>query len=224
MAVSYYDNAILNRIKSWIKDPNITVMKPEETSRLFQTRADQNNDKPISLPLIALSRAPEIRLLNINRQPKSYDGFRVKALDKKTGEEVKLKSNFKLRAIPISLEYQIDIYTANLIDADEYAREFVFKLVNSPTIEIEIPYNNVKLIHKSTIHLEDTVEDNSDIPQRLFPTQFTRFTIKFVVDDAYYFSVVDKENMKISEFELAVVTNTDSGKEVEIEYTQLLEK
>ena len=178
-------------------------------------KADQNKDKPIELPLIAISRKPEVRLLNTRRQPKSYDGTRIKVYNKK-GEEINLGKSFRLRAIPIGLEYQIDIYTANLIDADEYCREFAFKLVNKPTITIEIPYNNVKLTHNSTIAVEDVIEDNSDIPERLFPTQFTRWTITVTVDDAYYFSVVDRNNIEVTEFEIAAIERGSEGVEVEI--------
>ena len=32
------------------------------------------------------------------------------------------------------------------------------------------------------------VEDNSDIPERLFKTQFTRWTLSVTIDDAYLFS------------------------------------
>ncbi len=215
MAVNYYDDAILNRVKSWVKDESLVILSPEDTTRLIQTKADQNNDKPLSLPLIAISRKPEIRIINTKRQPKSYDGFKIRAYDKK-GNEVRFKSTYKLRAIPIQLEYQIDVYAAHLKDSAEYAREFTFKLVNKPTITIEIPYNNVKLTHNSTIQLEDVIEDNSDIPERAFPTQFTRFTLTFTVDDAYFFSAVNKDNIEVSEFEIVAAEDDFNGTDVEI--------
>ena len=223
MSVRFYDEAVANRIKSWIKDPDLLVLKPDETARLFQTRADQKNDKKLTLPLIALSREPEIEILNTQRKPMSYDGLKLRLYDNKTGKEVRLNSTFKLRAIPIRIAYQIDIYCKNLVECDEYAREFTFKLINKPTVEIEIPYNNVKLTHESTIHMENTIRDNSDIPERHFETQFTRFTINIIIDDAYYFGVEKKDNLLISAIDVAVDTiNKEDGTLLEEEIIDVL--
>lgn len=223
MSVRFYDEAVANRIKSWIKDPDLLVLKPDETARLFQTRADIKNDKKLTLPLIALSREPEIEILNTQRKPMSYDGLKLRLYDNKTGKEVRLNSTFKLRAIPIRIAYQIDIYCKNLVECDEYAREFTFKLINKPTVEIEIPYNNVKLTHESTIHMENTIRDNSDIPERHFETQFTRFTINIIIDDAYYFGVEKKDNLLISAIDVAVDTiNKEDGTLLEEEIIDVL--
>ena len=54
MAIRYYDKALVEKITKWVKDPNMRILKPEEVTRLFQQTADINNDKPISLPLIAI--------------------------------------------------------------------------------------------------------------------------------------------------------------------------
>ena len=186
MAIRFYDEALVNKIQKWDKDSRLHILKPEETSRLFSIKADENNDKPIELPLIALSRGTNVTLLNVNKHAMSFGGMKVLNFDEK-GNEKKEKSVFLLNAIPIQLEYQLDIYTRDLVEADEYMRNFVFNFVNLPNLEIEIPYNNTRLHHKSTIHLENVVQDNSDIPQRLFPSQFTRYTLSLVVDDAYLF-------------------------------------
>ena len=60
MAIRLYDEAIYEKIKKWVKDPNMRVLSPNESSRLFQLRADQTDDKPITLPMIAISRGSNI--------------------------------------------------------------------------------------------------------------------------------------------------------------------
>ena len=50
MAVRYYDDAVANKINSWLpKDRNrqIQVLKPDETKRLFSIEADEKNDKSV---------------------------------------------------------------------------------------------------------------------------------------------------------------------------------
>ena len=202
MAVRFYDEALTEKIQKWVSKKNeITVLKPEETTRLFKMTADEANDKPIKLPLIALSRKTKVSVLNTNKRPLSYDGMKIKAYDK-DGNFVPQTSMLKLNAIPMQLEYQLDIYTAHMAEADEYMRNFVFNFVNYPNVKIEIPYNDCKLVHESTIYLDEDVEDNSDIPQRLVPGQFTRYTLSLTIDNAYLFSAAIKENILISSIEL----------------------
>ena len=55
MAIRFYDEAIYEKIKKWVKDPNVSILKPDETERLFKQKADENKDKPITLPLITIS-------------------------------------------------------------------------------------------------------------------------------------------------------------------------
>lgn len=108
-----------------------------------------------------------------------------------------------LSNIPIGLNYQIDIYTRYFAEADEYMRNFVFNIINYPTLNIEIPYNNINYTHTSNIRLLSEIEDNSDIPERLIAGQFTRFTISITVDDAYLWSVPVRDTLTL-ETELEV--------------------
>jgi hypothetical protein len=119
----------------------------------------------------------------------------------------------------MSLNYQLDIYTKGMEEACEYVRNFIFNLVNFPKVAITIPYNGIDLKHNSTIQVNPQVEDNSDIPQRLFPGQFTRFTIRFTLDDAYMFSVVNRENVSIESVSLEVVERkVGNDAETEVEF------
>lgn len=201
MGARFYDDAIAERLQKWIKDPNIHILKPSETTRMLEIKADESRDR-ITLPQIQLSRSG-YTILNSRKKPMSFDGITVRAYDK-DGNLVNPGSAMKLNAIPIRLEYQLDIYTRGFDECDEYVRDFVFHLVNHPVYDITIPYNGMNLKHNFTMHLEDEVEDTSDIPQRLFPDQFTRYTMSIVIDDAYLFSIPSKGNVQIELAQLDV--------------------
>ena len=201
MAVRFYDEALYNKIQRWIKDPNMRILKPEESTRLFEMEADLNNDETLTLPLIALSRDKNIELLSVEKQPKTFDGFTII-------KNINRNINVPLNVIPIKIGYQIDIYTKSLIDADEYVRNFVFNLINYPKLQIEIPYNNVKIIHNSNITIESAVVDNSDIKEHLIADQFCRFTIKLNIDDAYMFSLPEQEAVKLEKLIFEVEDKT----------------
>lgn len=196
MGIRFYDEAITEKIKSWTKDPNLTVLSPNDSTRLFQLRADEQLDKPITLPLIAISRDSDYEILGTAKQTLSYDGGHLGANEEKSQV---------LNAIPIRITYQLDIYCKYFAEADEYVREFIFKLMNQPNIRIELPYNNSKVTHDSTINLESTVSDNSNIPERLIAGQFTRLSLRFTLDDAYLFSIPFMKNWKIEETNKIIV-------------------
>lgn len=188
MAIRFYDEALVGKIKKWTKEPNLRILKPDEVTRLFQTKADFKDDQPLSLPLIAISREPNVDILSTNKKPLSFQGLKLDSNEKKV---------INLNAIPIKIGYQIDIYTRHYAEGDEYLRNFIFNLVNYPKLSVQIPYNNVDLEHNANIQIIPTVEDNSDIKERLFSDQFTRWTIKLIIDDAYLFSVPFKDTISL---------------------------
>ena len=188
MAVRFYDEAVYNKIQKWIKDPNMVILKPNESSRLFQIQNDKNNDKPLTLPLISLARDPNIGMSVTTKRALTYEGLVIGNNE---------KSSVQLDAIPIELNYQLDIYTRRFDEGDEYLRNFVFNMVNHPTLKILIPYNGAEIEHICYIRVLPTLSDNSDIPEKVFPDEFTRWTIQFTINDAFLFSLPVKENGKL---------------------------
>lgn len=197
MAIRYYDDAISYKLQKWIPSAsNLRILRPDETRRLWELRADDKQDAPLQLPLIALSRSNDIELLLNIKNSRSYDGLKIAQSELQT---------LQWNVIPIKVNYQLDIYTKTKEDGEEYLRNFLFKLINNPTIIIEIPYNNTMLKHIANIRVLETVSDNSSIPERLFPGQFTRWTIQFELQDAFLFSVPYKDNWRIDGIEASVI-------------------
>ena len=187
MAVRYYDEALKNKIQKWVGDDRIMITSPDETRRLFEYRADINNDQ-FTLPLITLRRGRDIQVLSTNKKPLTFDGMTLNATIEKSDQ---------LNAIPVSVNYQIDIYCRYFAEADEFFRNFIFNIINYPKLQIEIPYNDAVIEHTSNIRLEQTVTDNSDIAERLSPGQFTRLTIPIYIDDAYIFDYRYRPNYSV---------------------------
>lgn len=205
MAVRFYDDALLAKFRKWTADTQVQLTGVNETRRLFEVIADKQNDKPIQLPLIALSRNGGYTIQEKYKQPRSYNGSAL---------VVTTDTGAKLNAIPIGISYQIDIYARHLAEADEYARNIVFNIINYPKLNIEIPYEDSGLTHDANIRLITDVEDNSDIPERLISGQFTRFTIGIDIDDAYLFDVRVKDNLSIVEGQLHIVQPDRVDKEL----------
>lgn len=190
MAIRFYDEAFLDKLKRWVLDSKVTITGVDETQRVFEYKADTDEDKPISLPLITLRRLNPVTILNTQKRGLTYDGPRL-ASSKEFSTQV--------NAIPIQIDYQIDIYTRYMDECDEYVRNFVFNIINYPKLSITIPYNGANIEHESNIRIKQEINDNSDIPERLIPGQFTRFSLGIVVDDAWLFSVPVRRNIEIEQ-------------------------
>lgn len=190
MSVRLYDDALVKKIKNWVKDEKVRILSPDETLELFQKTANDKNDEPISLPIISLTRSREVDLDHPHKKMMTYDGMMLDAT---------IDKSLQIDAIPMTLNYQLDIYTRYKYEADEYMRNFVFNLVNHPKVKVVLPYNDINYTHYSNVKLVPTIEDNSDVPNRLVSDQFTRWTISFTIDDAYLFSLPYKSNVHIVE-------------------------
>ena len=204
MAIRYYDDALIYKLKKWIpENTNLRVLKPDESKRLFELTAEDTKDKPLTLPFIALSRNPDLELsLNI-KNSRSYDGLKIYGDDIKTAQ---------LNIIPIVPEYQLDIYAKTVEEADEYLRCFLFKLINNPVITIDIPYNDSQISHIANIRVLETVSDTSGIQERLFSGQFNRWTIQLEIQDAFLFNIPMRKNWKIMGVRLDVLEDTINDK------------
>jgi hypothetical protein len=227
MALEYYDDVIAAKIKKWLpSNSGLRVLKPDETKRFFELQANDNNDRPLQLPCIALSRNTDIDLLINVKNQKSFMGHKVGIYDTRT---------LMINTIPIKLQYQLDIYTKTATEGDEYLRQYLFKLINNPSFKIVVPYNGADIEQIANIRVLTPVSDTSSIAERLFPGQFTRWTIQLEIMDAFLYDVPYKRNWKlylIEQDETSPVSfdeysileaASDLNSETEAEITELVE-
>ena len=199
MAINYYDEAITQKIKNWLADSSkLRVLSPDESSRLIQLAADDSNDKPLQLPLIAISRNKDIELESAIKQNKSFDGFILE-------KDASTATTVHLNVIPIKTTYQLDIYTKKRIEADEYIRQYLFKLINNPQIIIEIPYpysDNCFVRHTANLRVLNTISDTSDISTHVFAGQFYKWTIQLELQDGFLFSIPQRGGWRLAGIEV----------------------
>lgn len=210
MAISYYDEAITQKIKGWLADSSkLRVLSPDESSRLIQLNAEDTEDKPLKLPLISLSRNKDIEIESAIKQNKSFDGLII-------GEDKASAATIHMNVIPVKTTYQLDIYTKKRIEADEYVRQYLFKLINNPQIIIEIPYNNYIIRHTANLRVLNTVSDTSDIPTHIFAGQFYKWTIQLELQDGFLFSIPQKQGWKLIGFEVTAADKISDPVDEEI--------
>lgn len=188
MSTHLYDEALLDKIKGWTSSIELEVFGVDETSRLYEVIADNNEDKPIKLPLITISRSLgfNIRESGTTRNPRSYDGVTIEAND---------ETSTVINEIPISLSYQLDVYTRYAKEADILIRNLIFNIINYPSLSVTIPKTDIE--HTAVLTLNDTVTDNSSVPERFVSGNFTRLSLLVDIRDAHLFDTRELHNVEI---------------------------
>lgn len=182
-----YDRSIVEDLRYITKDSKktINIIPPSEYFNLVATlRSDD-----IKLPLISLVR-PSWSLIGSKKpQAMIFDGVIVK--DDKENDIVR-----SIQAIPIIINYQLDIWTDNRLENDMIMRELIWNYTLNPTLEICIPYKDIDYKHTFNIFFNDEIEDNSDIQEHKNLGRLFRQTITFYTDDAYLWKVKDRRHTK----------------------------
>jgi hypothetical protein len=210
VAISYYDDAVTTKIKGWLADNSkLRVLNPDETKRVIELQAEDSKDGPLKLPLLTIARNKEIEIANTIKQSKSFDGLVIH-------NDTTNAATVHLNVIPVKTLYQLDIYTKKQLEADEYVRQFLFKLINNPQIIVEIPYNNYIVKHTANLRVLNSVSDTSDIPNHLFPGQFYRWTIQLELQDGFLFSIPYKKNWKFGGAGLYLCDKIEDPEEFDI--------
>lgn len=89
-----------------------------------------------------------------------------------------------LNAIPIKLEYYLDVYTRYQKENDLYMRNLIFNFINYPTFQVKFNYNSIPVEHYCNIRIGEQV--SAGTPNiKLFSDQICKQTLDINIDDAY---------------------------------------
>lgn len=193
MAVRFYDEALVKKLKYWTSNTQVKIYSPAETRKLFEVIADETNDSPIKLPIICVRRQGGYTVKETGRKPLAYSGKEIGKTEQKVCQ---------LNAIPIELKYQIDVYTRYYDEADEFVRNLVFNIINFPSVTACFNYLGEEVQHNSTIELSQEIEDNSDIPERFVAGNFTRLSLQVTMPNAYLWDVRVKDTSSVEGYEV----------------------
>ena len=209
MATFLYDEALVEKFKNWTQKSQIEIYGPNETSRMFGVMADKSNDEPIKLPIITLERDRGFEIINdgTTRRPLSYDGVTFN-IDSRYGDT--------LNAIPISIAYQVNVYTRYAKEADILVRNLIFNVINYPGLEIVVPkagvYNKETDSYDDYIHMariemgNTTIQDNSNERERFIEGNYTKLSFLIQINDAYLW---DLREHRTAEIEIRIDDNLD---------------
>lgn len=146
---------------------------------VFNIIGDLENDT-IQFPLISLTR---VGWSLSDQKPEMMTKAGMLDSIKQGVEDEKLKQ-IRLQALPITINYQLDVWTRTRIDNDALTRDLIWYYTLNPQLLVDIPHG-LDIQHVFNVFFENDVEDNSDIVEHQNRGQFFRQTLGLYVDDAY---------------------------------------
>lgn len=198
--VYLYDESLINKFNSIFSNSKKKIYITN-TEDVFNLEAYLKDNDTVKLPIISIVRSGTS--LSDNRPHyMKFNGLVSKL------EEGDIATHIK--AIPIRISYQIDVWTESRLENDLIVRELVFYFSTNPTLSINIPYNNANVEHVFNIFIDNDIEDNSDISEHKNRGRYFRQTLVFYTDDAYMWKA-DKDKLAIVDEIVLDVKNDGSS-------------
>lgn len=173
MSIYMYDEAIVKSFRNLVNDNRITITPPDNVFRTIGRIAEDR----IEFPLISLTRTGmSINMSSVQHFTK-FEGATVEYDE----DENKFK---KIQAIPIRINYLVDVWTKSRKENDSIIRELIFYYMTHPTLEVDIPYG-LDISHNFNLFLDEDIDDNSDIVEHKNRGEYFRQTLSMYTDDAY---------------------------------------
>lgn len=157
------------------------IIQITNSEDVFDIIGDIEQNDNIVFPIISLVRTGW-QLLDYSQEFMENSGGLVGILQEEPGSR---KRQVRLQAIPIQINYQLDIWTQNRIDNDIIAREFIWFYKLNPQMKVRIPHG-INITHPFNIAIEPDIVDNSDIGEHNSRGRYYRQTLGIHTDgDAF---------------------------------------
>lgn len=201
MATCLYDNALINKLRSWTEGTSATIVGPDQYRQFLEVTADIQDDRPLTLPIICLRRDNSFVMRAFGKTPLTHDALKM------AGNPDRLT---QMMAIPVELKYTLIVYTRYYREADEYLRNFIFNFINYPKMEIEVPYESISRMHVANIVLGEDVQIDPASAEGITPGQLTKGTLSFTIPDAYLFDVRTRGTKEINPIYYSIAGDNDT--------------
>lgn len=182
VSVYAYDRAIVEDFRARFRNTKNNEVNPNvqigSSDRMFSILGQLDNDHVI-LPFISLQRLDW--QLNLDRQ--GYQTFIGDKIFTRVNEDNR-KIQVRAQVIPITINYQLSVYSKDRVTNDALIREILFYYHLRPSLLVYVGHG-LNIAHKFNIYFNSGIEDNSDIANHENRGTYFRQDLSFYVSDAY---------------------------------------
>lgn len=185
VSVYAYDIAVVNDFRARFKQPpitysdvnsNVIMSTPDQAFRIL---GEMSNDN-IVMPFISIQRLSW--QLNLDRQmSQTFVGDKVVIQNPDNPKE---KLEVRAQVIPITINWQLDVWTRDRITNDALVREILWYYHLRPTLLVRV-LHGLNMLHTFNIMFNSEIEDNSDIYNSNNKGNIVRSTLTFYSEDCY---------------------------------------
>lgn len=90
----------------------------------------------------------------------------------------------RAQVIPITINYQLSVWTTDRVTNDALVREILFYYHLRPSLMVYVGHG-LNIAHKFNIYFNSGIENNSDIANHINRGVYFRQDLSFYTDDAY---------------------------------------
>ena len=182
VSVYAYDRAIVEDFRARFKNTKNNEINPNvqigPADRMFNILGQLDDDKVV-LPFISLQRTDW--QLNLDRP--GYQTFIGEKVFKRVNENNQI-IEVRAQVIPITINYQLSVWSKDQVTNDALVREFLFYYHLRPSLLVYVGHG-LNIAHKFNIYFNSGIENNSDIANHINRGVYFRQDLSFYTDDAY---------------------------------------
>lgn len=179
-----YDKAVFDKVKV-LYDETIFAA-PEDH---FSVNAKRHKGK-VLMPFIGLWRLPDF---TVNRELYNDSYVRRGPVRPTIGNRPNLEypnQRVNMQGIPVSLQYQLDVYAIKRDHCDGLAAELTLEFFQNPWVNVHQP-DMGDFIQQFNLDLEDSIVDNTSISEFDETNRFYRLTLTLNMPSAVIYKISD---------------------------------
>jgi hypothetical protein len=185
-----YDKGVYEKIKALY--PEVFFAAPEEH---FAINARYHNGK-VLMPFIGLWRMPDF---NVNRELYNDSYVRRGPIRPTVGTSKNLEypnQRVNMQGIPVSLQYQLDIYAVKRDHCDGLAAELTLEFFQNPWVNVIQKDMGDEFVQQFNLDMEDSIVDNTSISEFDETNRFYRLTITLNMPSAVIYKISDMTSIE----------------------------
>ena len=190
-----YDKAMYKKVHNLMDE--VVFSSPEES---FKVNAKNHKGK-VRMPFISIWRLPDF---SVNKGMYNDSYVRRGPVDKGLRGSEFPNSYINLHGLPVSLQYQLDVYATKRDVCDGLATELLLEMYENPYLDVIQTDIGEEFVQQFNLEVEDNVSDNTSITEFDETNRFYRLSLTVDIPEAVIYRIDKRNTIDYIDFKLDV--------------------